>query len=163
MEAAEPRHVRLEGINEYIEAIDTVSGMASRTIRVFGHSLEGMGFNSVKRHEVLQRFLLASRNNRLYIVLHDVNHVMLDCPRLMILLRQFSHAVAIHQTQAQAQGVYDPFVVADGQHYVRRFHYEDSRGLLALNDPQGAETLNHRFAELWEASFSAVSATTTGL
>ncbi|MBI2311086.1 MAG: hypothetical protein HYU77_01080 [Betaproteobacteria bacterium] len=163
MPDGELQHTKLEGINDYIEAVDTVIGLAQRTIRIFGHSLDGGGFNSVKRHDTLQRFLLASRNNRLQIVLHDVNYVMLDCPRLMSLLRLYGHAIAIHQTQPHAQGVYDPFVVADDQHYVRRFHYADSRGLLAVNDPQGAETLIHRFGELWEASFAAVWATTTGL
>lgn len=163
MAEGELQHTKLEGINAYIEAIDTVVGLGQRNLRIFGHSLDGAGFNSVKRHDLLQHFLLASRNNRLSIVLHDVNHVMLDCPRLMSLLRLYGHAIAIHQTQPHAQGIYDPFVVADDLHYVRRFHYTDSRGLLALNDPLGAETLNHRFAELWEASFPAVWATTTGL
>lgn len=163
MGEAELQHTKLEGIQDYIAAIDTVVELASHTLRVFGHSLEGAGFNSLRRHDALQRFLLASRNNRLYIVLHNINHIMLDCPRLMSLLRQFSHAISIHQTHSHVQGVYDPFVVADARHYVRRFHFEDSRGLLALNDPQGAEVLNHRFAQLREASFPAVWASTTGL
>jgi hypothetical protein len=71
--------------------------------------------------------------------------------------------VTIHETQQQAKGVYDPFVVADETHSVRRFHFEDLRGLLAKDDPIEASTLAERFEEIWEASTPAVTANTLGL
>jgi len=86
-----------------------------------------------------------------------------SCPRMIQLLRTFSHAVAIHETQTQAKGVYDPFVVADEMNSVRRFHFNDLRGLFARNDPIEAHTLAERFEEIWEASAPAVTANTIGL
>ena len=68
-----------------------------------------------------------------------------------------------YETQAEAKGVYDPFSVMDERHYVHRFHYEQPRGLLALDEPQGAHAFVKRFAEIWDASAPAASATTLGL
>jgi hypothetical protein len=59
--------------------------------------------------------------------------------------------------------VYDPFAVIDERHYVHRFHYEGSRGVLALDDVPSAHGFVQRFEEIWEASAPAVCATTLGL
>jgi hypothetical protein len=158
-----PRHTRLEGIAEYCTAIDNVISKARRRIRIFDRNLEGLGFNSPGRQELLRAFLLARRTNHLYIVVHDTGYLTRSCPRMLLLLRQFSHGVSIQQTHAHMQGVYDPFVIADEEHFVHRFHFDDSRGLLALDDPQESRNLNDRFDELWDASYPAVFATTLGL
>jgi hypothetical protein len=158
-----PQHTLLEGIAQYSEAIDSIVSRAQRRIRVFDRNLEGLGFNSAKRQELLRGFMLARRTNQLCILVHDTGYLMRSCPRMHILLRQFSHGLTIHQTHAHVQGVYDPFVIADDAHFLHRFHFDDSRSLLAFDDPQGARTFNDRFDALWEASFPAVFATTLGL
>ena len=71
----------------------------------------------------------------------------------------FSHG----EPQAHAKRVYDPFALADERDHLHRFHYEDSRALLALDDPAGTQPFLDRFQELWEASGPAASATTLGL
>ncbi|HSD60386.1 MAG TPA: hypothetical protein VLC55_05980 [Burkholderiales bacterium] len=163
MDIPAPRHTRLESIAEYIEGVDTVIAKAQRRVRVFDRSLEGTGFNSPGRHELLRAFLRARRTNHLYIVVHDPGYLSSRCPRMQLLLRQFSDGITIHQTHSHVEGVHDPFVIADDAHFVRRFHFDDSRSLLALDDPQEARALNERFDQLWEASFPAVFATTLGL
>ena len=108
-------------------------------------------------------FLLRSRTNRL---VHRRARCIGAGPRLPT-SDQPPAAVPrchrINETEPQAKGVYDPFALADERDYVHRFHYDDSRGLLALDDPQGALGLSERFQELWEASYPAASATTLGL
>jgi hypothetical protein len=158
----QPQHRRLEGVVEYETAMDELLARPQRQLRLFDRQI-GAGFNSVKRHELLRTFLLASRANRLQIVVHDSSNLARDCPRLMNLLRSFAHAITIHETEPQAKGVYDPFAIVDDRDYLRRFHYDDTRGQLALDDPQGAHGLIQRFDEIWEASAPAVSATTLGL
>ena len=66
-------------------------------------------------------------------------------------------------TQSLARGVYDPFCVIDGSHYVRRFHYNSGRGIFAVNDPDRASELVQRFDEIWSASQPAVTGTVLGL
>ena len=157
------QHTKLHGVTDYIDAIDTVVGLAHNIIRVFDNSLESTGFNSLKRYEMLRSFLLASRKNRLQIVVHDPAYLEKRCPRMIMLIKQFSHSFSIHRTQSHARHVTDPFIIADDRHYVRRYHFDDLRGLMALHDPKEAEALNLHFDEIWAASNPAISATTTGL
>ncbi len=157
-----PQYQKIESVAEYEDAIDTVIALARRNIRIFDNHASN-AFNSSKRYELLRSFLLASRINRLRIVMHDIGFLTANCPRMMSLLKQFSHCIAIHETRTDAKQVYDPFTVIDENHYVHRFHYDSTRGLMALNDINETHEFNDRFEEIWEASFQAVSATTLGL
>ena len=153
---------KLQSNVEYEDALDRLFARPGRRLRIFDRQL-GKGYNGVRRFELLRIFLLASRSHHLQIVLHDAANLQRDCPRLILLQRQFSHAVSIHETEPQAKGVYDPFAVMDERDYVHRFHYDDTRGLLGLDDPKDAHSFVQRFVEIWEASATAVSATTLGL
>jgi hypothetical protein len=161
-EDLQPELTKLEGNSEYEAAIDTLLARSGRKLRIFERQL-GKGYNSSHRHDLLRHFLLAGRGHCIQIVLHDATTLQRDCPRMVLLLRQFSHVVGIHETEPQARGVYDPFSVIDERDYVHRFHYDGARGLLGLNDPQGALVFVQRFEEIWAASTPAASATTLGL
>lgn len=156
-------HRQLHGIEEYHEAIDILIEMARQRLRIFDYNLEDGGYNTLQRFDLLRAFLLRNRGNRLEIVLHDTDYLTRFCPRMLSLLKQFSHAVSIMETTPQAKGIYDPFAVADQASYVHRFHYDAPRALLALNDVGGGHTLINRFEEIKEASGPAISATTLGL
>jgi hypothetical protein len=157
-----PRHTRLEGTTDYEAALDTVIARATHRLRVFDRAL-GPRFDTARRHELLRNFLLANRANRIQIVLHHVDHIVRDCPRLLGLLRSRSGSISIHQTLPDAQGVYDPFAVADECDFVHRFHYEDTRSVLALDDPHGARQFVERFEGILSASRLAPAATPLGL
>ena len=157
-----PRHTRLEGTTDFEAAFDTVIARATHRLRVFDRAL-GRRFDSARRHELIRDFLLANRANRLQIVLHEVDNVVRDCPRLVSLMRSRSGAISIHQTLPDVHGVYDPFTVADERDFVHRFHYEDMRSVLALDDPHGARQFVERFEEILAASRPAVAATPLGL
>jgi hypothetical protein len=157
-----PQHSPIFGNAEYEAAIDTILQKASSRIRIFDHTL-GMQYNASHRLEVLRRFLLASRRNSLQIVLHDTRTMDRNCPRILNLLRSYGHSISIHETHPTAKSVYDPFVIVDDGCCVHRFHFDEMRGLLVLDDPVATHTFIERFAEIWEASSPAVSATTLGL
>lgn len=152
----------LDGLAAYEAAFEELIGCARQTLRVFDRSL-GRRFDTPRRHDLLRRFLLAGRSNRVYIVLHDPTHIARDCPRLMALLRQFSHGMHVHRTLAEARCVYDPFAVADETMFVRRFHFDTRRGVASRGDWSATQLLLKRFDEIWQASRPAVTATTLGL
>jgi hypothetical protein len=152
----------LSGLREYHAGLDQVIASALGRVRIFDRHL-GREFNSQDRIELMRKLLLANKANRIAIVVHDPGNIRSDCPRLVGLQRQFGHALAIHRTLSLARGVYDPFCVADGSNYARRFHHDSMRGILVLNDPDRAGDLVQRFEEIWEASQAAVTATTLGL
>jgi hypothetical protein len=161
-ETPAPQHTPILGNAEYEAALDTLLEKPQKIVRIFENVL-GKGYNSPRRCELLRAFLLANPRNRLQIVVHDTLAINRDCPRLLNLLRVHAHAISIHETHQAAKAVYDPFAVADDLHYVHRFHFEELRGLLALDDPIGTHTFIERFGEIWEESSPAVSATTLGL
>ncbi len=148
---------------DYESGIDDVILTAQQTIHVFDVDLTKGGYSSLKRFETLRDFLLGGRGRRLELVLHETDFLTARCPRLMNLLRTHSHSMLIHKTHEHARIASDPFIVADGAHYVHRFHRDDARSLLALHDHAGARQLEERFGQLMEASHPAVFATTLGL
>lgn len=158
-----PEYRRMEGVHEYEQAIDLVISHARHNLHVFSNDLRGEGYNSLARTESLRNFLLASRANRIVIVLHDTNYLTRECPRMINLLKQFSHAITIYQTTDEARSVSDPFIIADNNHYLHRFHHDHPRAILALNDKEGALELARRFKEIMEASEPAAPPTTLGL
>ena len=158
-----PQHTQFDGASDYIEALDTLCSLASRSLCVFEKDFDGIGFNSEKRYDVLRQFLLANPYNRLYLLAHDVRYLSNNCPRMTMLLRQFSHNIQIYRTPQHLMNISEPFAVADEAHYVRRFHFDDARGVLAQNDPQGARLLHSQFMEIWSASRPGVAASTLGL
>jgi hypothetical protein len=119
--------------------------------------------NDPARIERLERFLLASRTRRVYLVLHDTDHVTRQTPRLLTLLRRFAHAVQINRTHEEIREVQDAFLLLDSMHYVRRPVASLFRGAMGLGDENEAQAMRGRFGEIWSASYPAVSSTTVGL
>lgn len=158
----EPVIRHFEGREQYEVAIDELLPQARSCIRVFDREIP-VQFGSARRTEVLRGFLRADRHRRLRILAHDPAKLAAQCPRLIALLRQYAHAVAIHQTPDEAARIYDPFCVADATGYVRRFHFDDARGVTSFDDQATAGPLVSRFDEMWELSNPALSATVLGL
>ena len=157
------QHTRLEGVPDYIAALDTLCNQARQNLYFFEKDFDGAGFNAEMRYLMLRRFLLASPNRRLYVLAHDMHYLSTQCPRMLMLLRQFGASMFIHQTAPNLQHISEPFSVADDSSYVRRFHFEDPRGIFAQNDPEIARTLKSRFMEMWATSHQGISSTTLGL
>ena len=155
-------HRKLNGLAEYNEAIDEIIALAKRRIMIFDYNLENMGFNSASRSEKLGDFLIQNAGNSLSIVLKSADYLDRYCPRITQLLKRFSHNMAIH-TIPEMEGLYDPFCLADGDHYVRRFHFDDPMGVMGIADPHEGRMLLQRFEQIWRASIPAVHADVTGL
>jgi len=163
MTDASPIAQAISGLAQYQAALDAVIEQARHNLYMFDYDLHEGGWNSPQRYENLKRFVLANPRNQLRIVLHSADHVRRHCPRLLNFQRQYSFAVAIHETHPEARSIHDPMLIADGRHYVHRFHYEQPRGEQVLHDPERTYRLALRFEEIWHASTVAVTATTLGL
>jgi len=159
----ELQHTRLDGITDYTAALDTLCKLAQRNLYLFEKDFDGLGYNSEARYTTLRNFLLANPAHRLFVLAHDTHYLATMCPRMLMLLEQFGTAVFIHQTPGHLQHISDPFSVADESNFVRRFHFDDPRGILGLHDPEKARALKSRFMEMWEPSHPAVSNTKLGL
>ena len=158
-----PERLLLSTRREYRDAVERLIGLAERELRVFDADFSDLKIDSPQSSELLRVFLLRSPNNRLYIAVHDTEHIRNYCPRLLDLLRQFSDRMFVHQTQGEAARVQDCFVLADRLHIVRRPVRTQPRGTLKLSDEQEAQGMLLRFSEIWDSSFPTVSASTSGL
>jgi hypothetical protein len=157
------QHTRLDGIIDYTDALDKLCKLAEHNLYLFEKNYDGMGFNSEARYSTLRNFLLASPSHRVFVLAHDTRWLSTQCPRMMMLLRQFGGSMSIFQTPKHLQNITEPFSVADDSHFVRRFHFDDPRGIFGTNDPGTARVLKSRFMEMWTASRQGISSTTLGL
>jgi hypothetical protein len=144
-------------------AVDRILQQPGRELRVFDPDGAALRLNDSGRIGSLERFLQSSRTRRLYLVLHDPNHLQRHCPRMMSLLARYSHAIQIHRTQEEIRELQDAFMVLDSVHYLRRPVAAFFRGAIGLADENEALAMRARFNEIWQASYPAVSSTTVGL
>jgi hypothetical protein len=157
------KHIQLNGIVDYIAALDTLCNLAQRNLYLFEKDFDGLGYNTEARYTTLRNFLLANPAHRLFVLAHDSHYLSTLCPRMMLLLQQFGTSMFIHQTPKNLQHISEPFSVADETNYVRRFHFDDPRGILAQHDPEKALVLKSRFLEMWASSRQAISSIKLGL
>ena len=158
-----PIYERFDTNQGFQAAVVRLLEQPGRELRVFDPDGAALRLNDAGRIEGLARFLLASRTRRLCLVVHNTDHLTRQCPRLLTLLRRFSHAIQINQTQEEIRDVQDAFLLLDAVHYVRRPVASLFRGAIGLGDENEGQALRGRFGEIWAASCPAVSSTTVGL
>jgi hypothetical protein len=158
-----PEQITLSSMAEYVTAIDKLCKMAEHYLYLFEKDFDRLEFNSEARYDTLRSFLLSSPVHKLYILAHDTSYLTAKCPRMMNLLHQFSDNMFIYQMPKNLQHIAAPFSVADDEHFVRRFHFDDARGAFVIQDSANAHTYKARFMEMWAVSHSAPSSTRLGL
>jgi len=160
---ADPLYERFDTDGGFQAALDRLLAEPGRELRIFDPDAAALRLNEAERLGRLERFLRASRTRRLYMVLHDPQHLQRECPRMMALLARYGHAIQIHRTHDEIRELQDAFLVLDSAHYVRRPVAAFSRGAIGLGDEAEALAMRARFNEIWSASYPAVSSTTVGL
>lgn len=162
-EKPKPEYLRFEGEAEFQQAVERLLEQPGRELRIFDPDLASLRLTSPARIAQLDRFLRASRTRRIQIAVHRTEHLTRSCPRMLELLKLFSHAVQVNRTHEEIASLQDAFIVLDAQHYLRRPVAEFYRGAIGLNDEAEALAMRARFLEIWSASYPGVASTTVGL
>lgn len=144
-------------------AVDRLLEQPGRELRIFDPDGAALRLNDSARIERLAKFLLTSRTRRLYMVVHDTEHITRQCPRMMGLLARFPHAIEVNRTAEDIRELQDAFLVLDQAHYVRRPVAQFFRGVMGLGDENEGLAMRGRFLEIWAASSPGISSTTLGL
>lgn len=147
----------------YENAIDIVLASAQQELLIFDQDLSRGDFASLETFSHFQRFLSENSTSRLTIVLHGTTYFKENCPRLYNLLEIYGHKMTVYETDDTAKHAKDCFILADGQHYIKRIHIDHARFKYALNDIETVKQLHTRFDELLEATQSTLSITKLGL
>lgn len=153
----------LAGERLYADAINIILENATNELLIFDQDLSRGGFASLEKYELLRNFLTVNINSRLSMILQDTAYFRDHCPRLFNLLALYGHKMTVYETNDTAKHAKDCFILADGQHYIKRIHIDQARFKYALNDLESVEPLNSRFEELLEATQDVVAVTQTGL
>jgi hypothetical protein len=154
---------RFDSRADFQAAVDRLLEQPGRELRVFDPDLASLRLNDPGRVEKLESFLVASRTRRLYVAVHETEHLTRHCPRMMVLLARYAHAIQVNRTHEEIRNVQDAFLVLDAVHYVRRPVAAFFRGAIGLGDENEGLVMRNRFTEIWSASFPGVSGNTTGL
>jgi hypothetical protein len=151
------------GERNYETTLDIVIAAAESELLIFDQDFKHGDYASSKRFELLFEFLSKDNLSKLTIILQNTEHFIQHCPRLFGLLKNYGHKMVVYETNDAAKVAKDCFVIADKQHYVRRFHIDQARFKYALSDVEECANLNMRFDELLDEITEAVSATKLGL
>ena len=151
------------GERNYATALDIVIASAQLELLIFDQDFTRGDYASLNRFDLMAQFLSKSELTKLTIVLQNTDYFIQHCPRLFGLLKNYGHKMVVYETNDTAKVAKDCFVIADKQHYVRRFHIDQARFKYALNEVEECANLGMRFDELLDETTEAVSATKLGL
>lgn len=147
----------------YSEAINIVLANAQRELLIFDQDLSRGGFTSVEKYDLIQQFLSQNFTSQLTIILQQTTFFTEKCPRLFSLLNNYGHKMSVYVTNQSVKHAKDCFILADGQHYIKRIHIDQPRFKYALSDVASVKALDTRFKELKEAIQDVVSVKKLGL
>ncbi|NOT15730.1 MAG: hypothetical protein HOP21_09200 [Methylotenera sp.] len=156
-------HQILTGEYLYNEAVALVLSQAQRELLIFDQDLSLGNFSSMATQQILTQFLSQSPNSQLTIILQSTLYFSEKCPRIFNLLATFSHKMRVFETNDHAKHAKDCFILADGEHYIKRIHIDQARFKYALNNPLSTQALNTRFEELLDATHNQISYSTLGI
>ena len=159
----EPREAVLDTVAAQTAAIDELLGLARQRVQVFDVDLAQGGWQSQARAENLSSCLRRATRPRIDIIVHDTRWLETSCPRLLALHRQYAEAVTVYRTGPEARSAMDPLLIADGRHFLHRFHIDHPRAAFAVEQPQLARSLVTRFEQIWATGEPGLSATVLGL
>ncbi len=159
----EPREVMLDTLVAQTAAIDELIDLAQDRLQIFDTDLAQCGWQSSQRAERLGAFLRRSPKARVELIAHDLRFLEASCPRLLALLKLHSHAVTVYRTGVEARKATDPLVIADGRHFLHRFHADQPRASFVVEQPQLARPWAMRFGEIWATGEPGLGATVLGL
>lgn len=147
----------------YRQAFDTILGLAKHEVLIFDRDLRALRLEDKARLDVLIGFLQTKGSGTIRLVLHEPGHLERHAPLLTQLFARCSPRVALRQCPENLRHLADTHVLVDRRHGVRRFHADQPRGALILDDEDYIDPWWQRFEELWELAVPCSSLTGAGL
>ena len=153
---------RVDTVAAQVEAIDALLALARQHVQLFDIDLAQGGWQTAARVDALTRFL-RQRNARFDVIVHDTRWMEANAPRFVQLLRQYGHAMTVYRTGAAARAAMDPLLIVDERHHLHRFHIDQPRATVAIDQPQATKPLVTRFEEIWATGEPGLAGTVLGL
>lgn len=152
-----------ETSSEFRAAFDTLLAGTNRLLRIYDRDLELFDIDRPSRHAALRTLCVAGGGRRIELLLDDISRIAQIHPRLMQLVRGFSHVLEIRQADPDAPRPEQAFVLADRHGVLLRVDKAALPGIFHSDDPGRANLLHQNFEAMWQRSPASVSAATSGL
>jgi hypothetical protein len=143
--------------------VQEILELATHPLRIFDENLSALKLERPERIATLRQFLSASPKHLLQIAVQDAGHIRVNSPRLMELLTAYSHNLQIIECPPHLANLSDSLIFADGKHGVIRFHKEQARAKVILDDIEECTPYLHRHDQILEEGGSPVSGRSLGL
>lgn len=147
----------------YRDALVAVIALARREIVCFDQDLIAMGLAETRTVALLSDFAQGGRQRRIRFAVHDAEPMAARAPRLIELLRRFSHVVEVRRTPDHLHHLAERWLLADAGSGVIRFHADHARGKLVTDEPTEIQGWWQRAEDLWADSEVCSPASVTGL
>lgn len=144
-------------------AFDALLSRTSRELRLYDRDLDLWQLDDAARHAALRALCVAGGGRRVEFLLDDTRLIPRTLPRLMQLVRDFSHVLVIRQLDPDTPRPDHACVLADRFAILVRTDKASPHGTLHLDDPARAAAFHQDFVSLWQRAQAPLSATTLGL
>jgi hypothetical protein len=140
-----------------------VLALASRTLLIFDEDLSRLNLERPDSAEILRRFLASDINNRLQILVRNAEPFRRESPRLMKLLEDYPETMTVYECSPHLSSQNDAMLIADDRHALIRFHKDNVRSKIIIDNIEECAPYARRFEEITNEGGEQVSATTLGL
>lgn len=144
-------------------ALDALLANTHRLLRLYDRDSSPWALDAAERHAALRAFCVGGGGRRIECLFDDTHSVTRTLPRLMQLIRDFSHVIEIRQTESDSPRPDQAFALADRTGVLLRADKAALHGTLHTDDPARAASLHQTFDALWQRATVRVSAATLGL
>jgi len=148
---------------DYQTAIDRLLTLASKELRIYDKNLAQLKLDNPARIEMLKLLLVNRREISLRIAVRDAKHIRDQSPRLLELLRNNSHRMAIIETPENLAHLRDGMILADDGNGLVLFDQDQPRSKLIIDDIGETSVYLRRFDEIWREGGQSISASVAGL
>lgn len=148
---------------EYADALDSLIGRASRSIRIYDWDLSDGGYEHPRRIEILNDFCKPGIGRQIRILLADDNYLTRNAGQMMQLLTVWGHVLEIRVRDSEPPPAQDCFVLADDYVVLKRFDKDTTKGVMRLDARCDVVDLGIRFDSEWERASGKVASRTLGL
>ncbi len=148
----------------YDGAIQQILDLAPTSLLIFDRDLSTLKLEQSSRSAGLQRLLAAqSAATRLTIVVQYPEFVQRQSPRLLNLLATYYPTMTISVASPQLRTLCDSLLIADDRHALIRFHYQQARSRLLIDEVEECRPSLERFNAIVDEGGDPVSPRTFGL
>ncbi|MCP5269435.1 MAG: hypothetical protein H6943_10450 [Zoogloeaceae bacterium] len=148
---------------EYAQVAARLLAQAEHSISIFDADLSALRLEQPETSAALTRFFRSTPSTLVRISIRNPAPLRNSHPRLLELLRLFSHKLEIRETPAQLSNLSDSILLVDNTSALIRFHNDHPRSKEIIASSELCRPYQKRFEDIWSEGGNQIFATVTGL